>query len=184
MVPDLLFGWVTPLVRRGAAAPQLEYADLLAGPTDASPRAASAALWHEWTQVRVFGLLARSWGARGGCCFTVVCLSTWWSSCRQQQQCVCMSHAILLLALLVPTQVRARGGRSLLHAIHRAYGGPFYRLAVLKVWPLTHWCMCRALCWCRQTGARRGKALSTRQPGLPSEAAATAAAAHGNCACA
>lgn len=47
---DLLFCWVTPLVRRGAADP-LSYEDLLPPPHNATPKASTSALWQHWTQV-------------------------------------------------------------------------------------------------------------------------------------
>lgn len=46
----LLFSWVTPLVRRGVAAP-LTYDDLLPLPHDTTPKASTGLLWKHWGQV-------------------------------------------------------------------------------------------------------------------------------------
>jgi hypothetical protein len=46
----LFFGWVDQLVKRGSTEP-LGYDDLLPLPPKASPKASTAALWREWTQV-------------------------------------------------------------------------------------------------------------------------------------
>jgi hypothetical protein len=46
----LLFSWVTPLVRRGVAAP-LTYEDLLPLPHDTTPKASTGLLWRHWGQV-------------------------------------------------------------------------------------------------------------------------------------
>lgn len=52
MLGGLLFSWVTPLVRRGAADP-LNYDDLLPLPADTTPQASTSVLWKHWTQVSV-----------------------------------------------------------------------------------------------------------------------------------
>jgi hypothetical protein len=47
---DLLFSWVTPLIRRGATEP-LNYDLLLPVPHNTTPKASTSALWKHWTQV-------------------------------------------------------------------------------------------------------------------------------------
>jgi hypothetical protein len=49
---DLLFGWASPLLRRGAAAGRLGQEDLLPVRLEDTPSAVTSALWTAWTHVR------------------------------------------------------------------------------------------------------------------------------------
>lgn len=152
----MLFTWVRPLIQRAHAQQQLQFSDLLVLPSDCSPKYCSAKLSLHWRQVRRSGgnggersarpshrptasctLRHHCWLLRMQGCIGKCCVMYYYARrpccCRlapphhKWKQCPCCNPSS------PPAQERALPTPSLLRALVHAFGGPYFRLALLKV---------------------------------------------------